>query len=205
MLKRKFAFEVKRLKTGEKLPVVLSEEKIAKILGSVDNIKHKTILILVYSAGLRVSKVVKLRSEDFDSKRMFIHIKGSKGRKDRYMILSESMLEILLEYWQQYKPLVCLFEGAKSEKHISIMTVLKIFEHGRWKAWIKKEIAIHTLLRRIFATHLLESGVDLRYIKELLRYKPSRTTEIYTHVSMKSIGKIRASLDSLKLDEGGAK
>jgi len=204
MLKRKFVFEVKRPKKDKKLPVVLSKEEVAKIPDSVDNIKHKAILMLVYSAGSRVGEVVKLKPEDIDSKRMLIHIKGSKGRKDRYTILSESVLKILREYWQQYKPRKWLFEGAKPEKHISIRTAQKIFEHAWEKAGIKKEITIHTL-RHSFATHLLESGVDLRYIQELLGHKHSKTTEIYTLVSVKSIGKIRSPLDSLKLNEGGAK
>ena len=204
ILKRKFVFEVKRPRKDKKLPVVLSKEEVAKILDSVDNIKHKAILMLVYSAGLRVGEVVKLKPEDIDSKRMLIHIRGSKGRKDRYTILSESVLKILREYWQQYKPREWLFEGAKQEKHISIRTAQKIFEHACEKAGIKKEITIHTL-RHSFATHLLESGVDLRYIQELLGHKHSKTTEIYTHVSVKSIGKIRSPLDSLKLEEGGAK
>ena len=140
ILKRKFVFEVKRPKKDKKLPVVLSKEEIAKILGSVDNIKHKAILMLVCSAGLRVGEVVKLRPEDIDSKRMLIHIKGSKGRKDRYTILSESVLKILREYWQQYKPREWLFEGAKQEKHISIRTAQKIFEHAWEKAGIKKRL-----------------------------------------------------------------
>jgi integrase/recombinase XerD len=177
---------------------------VAKILSSIDNIKHRAILMLVYSAGLRVGEVVKLKPKDIDSKRMLIYIRGSKGRKDRYTILSESVLKILREYWQQYKPQEWLFEGAKPEKHISIRTTQKIFEHACEKAGIKKEITIHTL-RHSFATHLLESGADLRYIQELLGHKHIKTTEIYTHVSVKSIGKIRSPLDSLKLNEAGAK
>jgi len=204
MLKKKFIYEVKRPKKDKKLPIVLSKEEVAKILSSIDNIKHRAILMLVYSAGLRVGEVVKLKPKDIDSKRMLIYIRGSKGRKDRYTILSESVLKILREYWQQYKPQEWLFEGAKPEKHISIRTTQKIFEHACEKAGIKKEITIHTL-RHSFATHLLESGADLRYIQELLGHKHIKTTEIYTHVSVKSIGKIRSPLDSLKLNEAGAK
>ena len=114
MLKRKFIYEVKRPRKDKKLPIVLSKEEVAKIINSVDNLKHKAILMLVYSAGLRVGEVVKLRPEDIDSKRMFIHIRGSKGRKDRYTMLSETALDILRKYWREYKPEKWLFEGARA-------------------------------------------------------------------------------------------
>lgn len=156
--------------------------EVAKILSSVDNVKHKAILMLVYSAGLRVGEVVKLKPEDIDSKRMLIHIKGAKGRKDRYVMLSETALQILREYWRQYKPSKYLFQGAKADRYISIRTVQKILEHACQKAGIKKEITVHSL-RHSFATHLLEAGTDLRYIQELLGHAHSKTTEIYPHVS----------------------
>jgi len=198
MLKRKFIYEVKRPKKDKKLPVVLSKEEVAKILDSVDNIKHKAILMLVYSAGLRVGEVVKLRPEDIDSKRMLIHIKKAKGRKDRYTLLSETALEILREYWRKYKPNKWLFEGVREGWHLSIRTVQSIFEQAREKAGIKKEISVHGL-RHSFATHLLEGGTDLRYIQEILGHTSSKTTEIYTHVSQKSLGKIKSPLDTLNL------
>lgn len=103
MLKRRFVYDVKRPRKDRKLPVVLSNEEVANILSSVDNIKHRALLMLVYSAGLRVGEVVRLKPEDIDSKRMLIHIKGAKGRKDRYTLLSETALEVLKEYWRQYK------------------------------------------------------------------------------------------------------
>lgn len=201
MLKRKFVYEVKRPRRDRKLPVVLSQEEVTKILSSVDNIKHKAILMLVYSAGLRVGEVVKLRVEDIDSKRMLIHIRGAKGRKDRYTMLSETALQTLRQYWGQYKPEKWLFEGARVGRHVSTRTVEKILEHACKKTDIKKEVSVHSL-RHSFATHLLESGTDLRYIQELLGHAHSKTTEIYTHVSTKSIGKIKSPLDSLNLKEG---
>jgi site-specific recombinase XerD len=202
MLKKKFVYEVKRPRKDKKLPIVLSKEEVAKILSSVDNIKHKAILMLVYSAGLRVGEVVKLKVEDIDSKRMLIHIKGSKGRKDRYTLLSEKALNILREYWKRYKSAKWLFEGAKAGRYLSTRTVQVIFEHAKEKAGIKKDVTVHSL-RHSFATHLLEGGTDLRYIQELLGHAHSKTTEIYTHVSTKSIGKIKSPLDSLNLNEGG--
>ncbi|PIP11621.1 MAG: integrase [bacterium (Candidatus Stahlbacteria) CG08_land_8_20_14_0_20_40_26] len=202
MLNRKFVYEVKRPRKDKKLPVVLSKEEVAKILNSVDNVKHKAILMLVYSAGLRVGEVVKLKPVDIDSKRMLIHIRGSKGRKDRYTLLSEKALEILRQYWRKYKPEKWLFGGAKEGRYLSIRSVDKIFRNASDKAGIKKEVSVHTL-RHSFATHLLEGGTDLRYIQELLGHAHSKTTEIYTHVSTKSLGKITSPLDTIYSAKGG--
>lgn len=204
MLKRKFVYEVKRPRKDKKLPIVLSKEEVAKILNSVDNVKHKAILMLVYSAGLRVGEVVRLRPEDVDSKRMLIHIKGSKGRKDRYTLLSEKALDILRLYWREYKPEKWLFEGFRDGRCISIRTIQAIFEHAKEKAGIRKDVTVHSL-RHSFATHLLEGGTDLRYIQELLGHAHSKTTEIYTHVSTKSLGKIKSPLDGLNFKRGGDK
>jgi len=198
MLKKRFVYEVKRPRKDRKLPVVLSQEEVARILSSVENIKHKALLMLIYSAGLRVGEVVRLKIEDIDSKRMLIHIKGSKGRKDRYTMLSETALETLRQYWREYKPTKWLFDGARAGRYLSTRTVEKVLEYACEKAGIRKDISVHTL-RHSFATHLLEGGTDLRYIQEILGHKDSKTTEIYTHVSTKSIGKIKSPLDSLDL------
>jgi len=204
MLKRKFVYDVKRPRKDRKLPVVLSKEEVAKILALVDNLKHRAILMLTYSAGLRIGEVVRLKSEDIDSKRMLIHVKGSKGRKDRYTILSAKALEMLRQYWKKYKPAKWLFEGAKEGRYLSIRSVDKIFRNACNMARIKKDVSVHTL-RHSFATHLLEGGTDLRYIQELLGHAHSKTTEIYTHVSTKSLGKIMSPLDTIELAKGGGK
>jgi len=204
ILKRKFVFEVKRPKKDKKLPVVLSKEEVAEILDSVDNIKHKAILMLLYSAGLRVGEVVKLRPEDIDSKRMLIHIKESKGRKDRYTLLSETALETLRQYWRKYRPIKWIFGGAREGNHLSIRSVDKIFQNACDKAGINKDASVHTL-RHSFATHLLEGGTDLRYIQELLGHAHSKTTEIYTHVSTKNLGKIISPLDTINMAKGDKK
>ena len=204
ILKRRFVYEVKRPRKDKKLPVVLSKEEVARILSSVDNLKHRAILMLIYSAGLRVGEVVKLRSEDIDSERTLIHIKGGKGRKDRYTMLSQTALQALKEYQEQYKSVKWLFEGARAGRYLSTRTVEKILEHACEKAKIRKDVSVHSL-RHSFATHLLESGTDLRYIQELLGHKNSKTTEIYTHVSTQNIGKIKSPLDSLDLKKGGDK
>jgi len=199
ILKRKFIYEIKRPRKDRKLPVVLSREEIAKILSSVDNIKHKTILMLAYSAGLRVSEVIRLKPEDIDSKRKLIHIKGSKGRKDRYTLLSETVLKTLREYWNKYRPQKWLFEVAREEKHLSARTADKIFKNACDKAGITKKVSFHSL-RHSFATHLLEGGTDLRYIQELLGHAHSKTTEVYTHVSRKNLGKIVSPIDTINLN-----
>jgi len=130
--------------------------------------------------------VVRLKTEDIDSNRMLIHIKGAKGRKDRYTLLSEKALEILKQYWRKYRPEKWLFGGAKEGRYLSTRTADKIFRNTCDKAGIKKDASLH-VLRHSFATHLLESGTGLRYIQELLGHSHSKTTEIYTHVSMKSL------------------
>ena len=144
---------------------------------------------------MRVGEVVKLRVEDIDAGRGMIRIRGGKGRKDRYTILSEVALKTFKEYVEKYKPEKWLFPGQRKDKHISTRTAQAIFEKARDKADIKKEVTVHSL-RHSFATHPL-SGVDLRYIQEMLRHKHSKTTEIYTHMSTKNLSKIKSPLDML--------
>ncbi|MEA1998507.1 MAG: site-specific tyrosine recombinase/integron integrase [Euryarchaeota archaeon] len=198
ILKRKFIYEIQRPKKDKKLPVVLSGEEVSRILSAVSNIKHKVILMLVYSAGLRVSEVVKLKIEDIDGERELIHVKGAKGRRDRYTILSDVALETLSLYMKAYQPSNWLFTGAKKTNHLSTRSAGKIFSNACGKAGIRKDVSIHCL-RHSFATHLLESGVDLRYVQELLGHQSSKTTEIYTHVSNRNLRAIRSPLDNLKL------
>lgn len=140
--------------------------------------------------------MVKLKIGDIDTERKLIHIRGAKGRKDRYTLLSDIALDVLNKYIQKYKPHKWLFSGAKPDRHITTRTVQATFKQACEKANIGKEISVHSL-RHSFATHLLESGVDLRYIQEVLGHKSSKTTEIYTHVSNKDIGKIKSPLDRL--------
>ena len=143
---------------------------------------------------------MKLKVEDIDSERGLIHVKASKGRKDRYTILSEKALQILREYYKEYQPRGWLFTGAKPGSHISTRTAQAIFEQAKQQAAIKKDVGIHSL-RHSFATHLLENGVDLRYIQELLGHKSSKTTEVYTHVTNKALMSIRSPLDEMFQEE----
>ena len=175
---------------------ILNKEEITRIIQAMKNIKHKAILMTIYSGGLRVGKTARLTPEDLDHQRMLIHIKGSKGRKDRYTKLSEKALNVIDEYIAQYKPMKWLFEGAKAGRHLSRRTIERIFEMACDRTGVKKEVTIHSL-RHSFATHLLENGIDLRYIQELLGHKSSKTTEIYTHVSNKDLMKIKNPLDQI--------
>ena len=204
VLRKKFIYEVKRPRKDKKLPVVLSKKEVKKIIDATTNIKHKAILMLIYSAGLRVSEVVKLKPEDIDSERKLIFIRGAKGRKDRYSTLSIVALKTLRIYYESFKPKDWLFPGQKKGRHISTRTVEKVFEDVIKRAGIKKDVSVHSL-RHSYATHLLEGGTDLRYIQELLGHKSSKTTEIYTHVSKKSTGKIVSPLDTLKIVEDNEK
>ena len=150
----------------------------------------------MYSGGLWAGEIIRLRPEDIDANRKLIHIRASKGRKDRYTLLSDVALQTLREYWKNEKPQKWLFLSLDKEKHITTRTVQKIFQNACKKAGINKNVSVH-FLRHSFATHLLESGIDLRYIQELLGHKSSKTTETYTHVSTKNLSAIKNPLDSL--------
>jgi integrase/recombinase XerD len=186
---------IPRPKKDKKLPDILSQDDVLKIFSCVDNLKHKTILMLIYSAGLRVGESVRLKISDIDSKRKMIHLRGAKGKKDRFTLLSDTILEVLREYYTKYRPKEYLFEGQGERKHLSERSVQAVFNRAVKAAGINKPISVHGL-RHSFATHLLESGVDLRYIQELLGHSSSKTTEIYTHVSKKSLGNIINPLDA---------
>lgn len=185
-----------RPKKEKKLPNVLSKEEVLSVLKSVDNEKHKTILFLIYSAGLRLGEVVRLQINDIDSKRMLIKVIQGKGRKDRYTLLSDVALKQSRKYYSIYKPERWLFPGGKEGSYLTERSVQKIFERACQKAKIRSDVSVHTL-RHSFATHLLESGTDLRYIQELLGHSSSKTTEIYTHVTEKKLSNIRSPLDYL--------
>jgi len=192
----KEVMKIQRPKKEKKLPKVLSKKEVKRIFDVLNNEKHITELMLAYSCGLRVSEVATMKLKAIDSERMLIIIKQGKGRKDRVTNLSEKMLKQLRIYYKQYKPKMWLFEGQKETKHISTRSLQNVFNAAVKKAKINKDVTFHSL-RHSFATHLLESGVDLRYIQELLGHSSSKTTEIYTHVSQKSIQGIPNPLDTL--------
>ncbi len=197
ILKKPFApGAIPRPRKERKLPTVLSLNEVETLFDVTENRKHRVILMLIYSAGLRLSELIKLKPEDVDSDRKLIHVRGAKGKKDRYTLLSDVVLNELRKYWKQYRPGRYLFEGQSAGKPIAPRTVQKIFEQAVKKAGIAKHVSVHSL-RHAFATHLLEQGTDLRYIQELLGHESSRTTEIYTHVSNKSLGAIVSPIDRM--------
>jgi integrase/recombinase XerD len=190
--------DLPRMKRPEQLPCVLSREEVAKILKVTTYLKHKALLVTAYSAGLRVGEVVRLKVSDIDSKRMQIKVTAGKGAKDRYTLLSETTVTILREYFRAFKPKEWLFPGEDREDHLSERAAQEIFKDAKKKAGILKPATFHTL-RHSFATHLLEDGVDMRYIQELLGHGNIRTTERYTHVSASALGRIKSPLDKFTL------
>lgn len=196
LMKEATVLNITRPKKEEKLPEVLSYKEVLAILNSIKNLKHRAILFITYSSGLRVGEVVRLRLGHIDSDRMLVHIVQGKGRKDRYTVLFEVAIKVLREYAKEYKPSTWLFPGEELNSHITERTVQRIFENAKEKAGIRKKVSVHSL-RHSFATHLLEGGIDLRYIQELLGHQSSKTTEIYTHVTQKSIKNIVSPLDRI--------
>lgn len=186
-------FELERPKKPKRLPVVLDKSEVKSILEASKNLKHRTLLSLVYSAGLRIGEALNMRMEDIDSKRMLIHVKKAKGNKDRFTLLSPEFLKLLRIYHETYKPKNYLFEGQNREKY-SFGSAQNILKRAAGKAAIKKKITLHTL-RHSFATHLLENGTDIRYIQELLGHSSPKTTMIYTHVSTTSLRQIKNPFD----------
>ncbi len=192
-------FKLERPRRERILPEVLSEEDVVRIFNSVTNLKHKCILMAVYSGGLRLSEVVGLKVSDIDSKRMMVFIRGAKGKKDRYTILSRELLTWLRKYYREEKPETWLFEGITGGQY-SMRSVQAVMREAVKKAGIKKHATVHTL-RHSFATHMLENGTDLRYIQNLLGHNSSKTTEIYTHITTKGLEQLVSPFDRLRLDE----
>lgn len=189
--------EIERPKKQFTLPSVLSLEEIQRLLNSVQNIKHKTMLTLIYSCGLRSGELLKLNIRDVDSNRMIIHIHQAKGKKDRMVPLAPSALILLRKYYLEYKPKELLFTGVNDGAYsrTSLQAVLK---KGLRLAKIHKKCTLHTL-RHSYATHLLESGVNLRYIQEILGHNSPKTTQIYTHVSSEESRKVTSPLEKITL------
>ena len=184
-----------------KLPVVLTREEVAQLLGAVSNSKHRAILSATYAAGLRVSEVAHLKPEDIDSRRMLIYVRQGKGRKDRIVMLAQSLLSELREYWLEYRPTLWLFPGQTRSQPISTRSVQHMCRAACRQAGITKPATVHTL-RHSFATHLLDAGTDLRAIQVLLGHNSVKTTTRYTHVST---GRIQAIVSPLDLIEQNTK
>jgi site-specific recombinase XerD len=187
--------KIKRPRRPKKLPVVLSKEEVKCMIETTRNLKHRAILAMIYSAGLRISEVTCLRPSDIDSDRRQVRVLG-KGNKYRYSLLSENTLNMLRIYWRAYKPVRYLFEGQKQGQPISKETIQVVFKHACKKAGINKPASVHSL-RHSFATHLLENGVNLKIIQNLLGHSSLRTTSIYLHVTKFDPASIRSPFDEI--------
>lgn len=178
-----------RPKRPKELPEILSEQEVRRLIELTRNRKHKAIFRLLYSTGLRMGELVNHKPGDIDSQRMVVRVRKGKGKKDRYTILTQAMLEHLRDYWRDYRPKTYLFEGVTPDRHISSRTVQQVFQQARKRAGIKRQVGVH-VLRHCFATHLLDAGVDSMTIKSMLGHVNIATTARYLHVRSKALQKV---------------
>ncbi len=185
-------------KGARRLPEVLSTEEVAALFDALVNLKHRTILMTQYAGGLRTGEAVNLKVKDIDGKRMTIRIDHGKGRKDRYVMLSEKLHFALQEYWKVQRPQGWLFPGQDPARHLSKDSVQRVFKKAKTKAGIIKQVTPHSL-RHSFATHLMEDGTNIRVIQRLLGHKSIRSTEVYTHVATGYLTETKSPLDRLRM------
>ena len=188
--------KIKYPKAKIKLPVVLDLSEVRTMLSVMENLKHRAVLTITYSAGLRVSETAHLKVTDIDSKRMMVRVRQGKGGKDRYTILSKTTLECLRQYWRAYRPKDWLFEGQKEGSHICYTSIRNIFVEAKERAGITKPVGPHSL-RHAFATHLIEAGTSLHHVQLLLGHKSPKTTTVYLHVSKMNLAQVCSPLDSI--------
>jgi site-specific recombinase XerD len=182
---------------AQTLPTVLSREEVAQLLRVVRNLKHRALLTTAYSAGLRVAELTHLRITDIDSQRMVIHVRHAKGQKDRFVMLAESLVSVLREYWRRFRPHEWLFPGQDPQRPLADRTAQRVCTVAARKAGLRKHVTVHTL-RHSFATHLLEAGADLRVIQMLLGHSSLRTTARYLHVSTHRLQATPSPLDLIE-------
>lgn len=187
--------EIERPNRDKKLPIVLSKTEVKAILDATSNLKHRTLLSLVYSAGLRIGEALNLRQDDIDIQRGLINVRSAKGRKDRCTLLSPSLVPLMESYINHYKPQHFLFEGRSGEAYTQVSS-RQVLKKALRLAGVRKYATLHTL-RHSFATHLLEGGTDIRYIQELLGHNSPKTTMIYTHVSSLRLNEIKNPFENL--------
>lgn len=193
-LKREWPVEkIKHPRAKSKLPVVMDLSEVESLFSLTRNLKHKAMLMITYSSGLRVSETARLKMADIDSKRMTVRIRQGKGG-DRYSILSQTALEQLRQYWKKYRPTQWLFDGQKKDDHITAHTIQCIFYAAKKRAGIKKPASVHTL-RHSFATHLIEAGTSLHHVQLLLGHRSPTTTTVYLHVSRLNLAQVTSPLD----------
>jgi len=199
LLREKLYYKIDRPRKESKLPKVLSKREIKDIISNCNNLKHKCILSVIYSAGLRRNELINLKLTDIISDRGLICIQAAKGKKDRYTLLSKELTQSLRLYYKEYQPQIWLFEGVKPGTQYSASSIVNILKRSCYKSKISRRITPH-MLRHSFATHLLEQGTDLRYIQSLLGHSSPKTTEIYTHVSNQNLSSIKNPIDDILND-----
>jgi site-specific recombinase XerD len=198
VLKRPFVVEGFRYqKPPRRLPVVMNDDEVSRLLAAAASLRDRALLETGYATGMRVGEVTRLLITDLDSGRMAIRVDQGKGRKDRYVMLSQSLLETLRAYWRESKPKVFLFPGLGGKKPLCISAAQKAFDRARLQAGIKKPVSFHTL-RHSFATHLIESGTSVRTIQALLGHRSLQTTERYTHLAQNYLHQTKSPLDRLR-------
>lgn len=193
----KFFWEIPRPKKPFQLPKVISKEQIAALINSIENKKHKTIIMLAYACGLRVSEVISLKVKNIDGERKLIFIERSKGKKDRIVSLGPGMLIMLRDYYKAYKPINYLFEGQYGNEHLSARSIQSVLQRAKVKAGIKQGGNMH-MLRHSFATHLLDKGIDVVFIQKLLGHNDIKTTLKYLHVTNKDLVHILSPLEDIE-------
>jgi integrase/recombinase XerD len=204
VLKRPFVVEGLRYqKPPCRLPVVMNGEEVSRLFAAAVSLRDRALLETAYATGMRVSEVTRLLITDLDSQRMMIRVDQGKGRKDRYVMLSESLLSTLREYWRASKPRLFLFPGLDEKRSLSISSAQKAFDKARLRAGIKKPVSFHTL-RHSFATHLVESGTSVRTIQALLGHRSLQTTERYTHLAQNYLHQTSSPLDRLRKEAPAA-
>ena len=193
------AEEIPFARKEDTLPAVLTRDEVVRLLKAVPDLKIRTALITIYATGLRVSEVVALTGKDINSERMVIEVRQGKGRKDRYVMLSEQLLAILRDYWRRGRPSVCLFPGPDPTQPITTRSLQRACREAANAAGLDKSVTVHTL-RHSFATHLLEQGVDIRVIQDLLGHRQITSTTRYARVAVNTIRQIQSPLELLNLE-----
>jgi site-specific recombinase XerD len=196
---KEIAQQIPFARKEDTLPAVLTQDEVVKLLKAESNLKMRTALTTIYAAGLRVSEVVALTIKDIDSPRMVIHIRQAKGRKDRYVMLSEQLLAILRDYWRRTHPPHWLFPGPDPSRPLTTRSVQRACRAAVQAARLEKAVTVHTL-RHSFATHLLERGVDIHVIQDLLGHRHVTATTRYARVALNMIRQIESPLEALKLE-----
>ncbi len=186
--------DIRYPKGKRKLPVVFDLSEVESLFSVTENVKHKALLMVMYSSGLRISEAARLKITDIDSKRMMVHVRQGKGGKDRYTILSQRALLCLRQYWRLYRPKEWLFEGYKENTHLTVSAIRGVLFSAMEKAGITKHATPHTL-RHSFATHLIEAGISLHHVQLLLGHRSPTTTTVYLHVSQLALSQVTSPID----------